>query len=189
MSRLLTTILITVVFLFANTALMANDSPKKARQIGDNVPDFEVRTLKGRKTTLAALRSDSNSSGITVLTFWCSFCGSCRMVDQPLSDLAEKYSGRVGIWALDSSAGERSRTISRTLKEKNLKLPVLIDAQGELADLFGARMTTTTVILDADNVVRYWGQFQRGDQPLAEQAIEALLSGKKPALDHTQERG
>ena len=82
------------------------------RHTGDKVPNFKVRTLDGRKTTLRAIQSDenSNSSGVTVLTFWCSFCGSCRMVDQPLSDLSQKYKGKVAVMALDSSAGEEART-------------------------------------------------------------------------------
>lgn len=186
-----TTFIIGTVFLLAGTASPGNEVDLKVHHIGDTVPNFEVRTLKGRKTSLKAIQSDqkNNSSGITVLTFWCSFCGSCRKVDQPLSDLSEKYKGKVAILALDSSAGEEARTISKVLKEKKLEMPVLIDAKGNLADLFGAKMTTTTVVIDANNVVRYWGQFQQSDDALAEQAIEAVLAGKKPVQDNTRERG
>ncbi len=186
-----TAFIIGTVFLLAGTASPGNEVDLKVHHIGDTVPNFEVRTLKGRKTSLKAIQSDqkNNSSGITVLTFWCSFCGSCRKVDQPLSDLSEKYKGKVAILALDSSAGEEARTISKVLKEKKLQMPVLIDAKGNLADLFGAKMTTTTVVIDANNVVRYWGQFQQSDDALAEQAIEAVLAGKKPVQDNTRERG
>ena len=55
--------------------------------------------------------------------------------------------------------------------------------------IYSAKMTTTTVIIDANNVVRYWEQFQQGDYALAEEAIEAVLAGKKPPHDHTRERG
>ncbi|MBA61445.1 MAG: hypothetical protein CMJ76_03680 [Planctomycetaceae bacterium] len=186
-----TAFIIGTVLLLAGTASPGNEVDLKVHHIGDTVPNFEVRTLKGRKTSLKAIQSDqkNNSSGITVLTFWCSFCGSCRKVDQPLSDLSEKYKGKVAILALDSSAGEEARTISKVLKEKKLQMPVLIDAKGNLADLFGAKMTTTTVVIDANNVVRYWGQFQQSDDALAEQAIEAVLAGKKPVQDNTRERG
>ena len=50
-------------------------------------------------------------------------------------------------------------------------------------------MTTTSVVIDANNVVRYWGQFQQGDKALAEEAIEAVLAGKNPRQEHTRERG
>jgi thiol-disulfide isomerase/thioredoxin len=170
---------------------LAKEADVKAHSVGDKVPNFEVRTLKGRRTTLKDIQSDrrNNTSGVTVLTFWCSFCGSCRMVDKPLSELSQKYEGKVAILALDASAGEQARTISKVLKEKNLKMPVLIDSAGDLADLFGAKMTTTTVVIDANNVVQYWGQFQQGDNALAAEAIEAVLAGKKPLQEHTRERG
>ena len=181
----------TCCLLWLGLNLNATDKKVNPHHLGDKVPDFEVSTLRGKKTSLKSIQADpkTNSSGVTVLTFWCSFCGSCRQVDQPLSELAEKYEGKVAVYALDSSAGEESRTISKVLKEKRLKMPVLIDAEGKVADLFGAKMTTTTVVIDANNVIRYWGQFQHGDQALAEQAIDAVLAGKKPPHDHTRERG
>ena len=191
MWKRLTSAMAGAALLIAIMYTLAKDTDIKSHHVGDQVPNFEVRTLKGRKTTLQTIQSDkkSNSSGVTVLTFWCSFCGSCRMVDKPLSELAQKYEGKVAVLALDSSIGEDAKTISKVLTEKKLEMPVLLDAKGRLADLFGAKMTTTTVIIDANNVVRYWGQFQQGDYALAEEAIEAVLAGKKPPHDHTRERG
>ena len=75
------------------------------------------------------------------------------------------------------------------IKEKSLEMPVLVDAMGKLADLFGAKMTTTTIVIDSNSIIRYWGQFKHGDHALAEQAIEAVLAGKAPPHDHTKERG
>jgi thiol-disulfide isomerase/thioredoxin len=191
MFRVITGCLLSCGLLLTGMTSLGNNADVKAYHVGDKVPDFEVRTLKGKKTSLRALQSNekTNSSGVTVLTFWCSFCGSCRQVDKPLSELSQRFDGQVAILALDSSAGEQAKTISKVLREKQLRMPVLLDGKGHLADLFGARMTTTTVIIDADNVIRYWGQFQHGEIPLAEQAIEAVLAGRKPPRDHTRERG
>ncbi len=193
MFRTLSTFLAIGSLLLLGVSSPADDTQtnKTAHHSGDKVPNFKVKTLDGRKTTLRAIQSDedSNSSGVTVLTFWCSFCGSCRMVDQPLSDLSQKYKGKVAVLALDSSAGEEARTISKVLEEKSLEMPVLVDAMGKLADLFGAKMTTTTIVIDSNSIIRYWGQFKHGDHALAEQAIEAVLAGKAPPHDHTKERG
>ena len=191
MLKTITSVIACITIFMISLMSLAKEADVKAHSVGDKVPNFEVRTLKGRKTTLKDIQSDrrNNTSGVTVLTFWCSFCGSCRMVDKPLSELSRKYEGKVAILALDASAGEQARTISKVLKEKNLKMPVLIDSAGDLADLFGAKMTTTTVVIDANNVVQYWGQFQQGDNALAAEAIEAVLAGKKPLQEHTRERG
>ena len=191
MLKIFTTFMTCTVILFSGVASLGTAGELKTYHLGDTIPNFKIRTLQGRKTSLQAIQADekNNSSGITVLTFWCSFCGSCRRGDKPLSDLSKKYKGKVAIFALDSSAGEEARTISNVLKEKKLEMPVLIDAKGDLADLFGVKMTTTTIVIDANNVIRYWGQFQQGDSALAKEAIEAVLAGKQPPQAHTQERG
>ena len=191
MLKTITSVIACITIFMISLMSLAKEADVKAHSVGDKVPNFEVRTLKGRRTTLKDIQSDrrNNTSGVTVLTFWCSFCGSCRMVDKPLSELSQKYEGKVAILALDASAGEQARTISKVLKEKNLKMPVLIDSAGDLADLFGAKMTTTTVVIDANNVVQYWGQFPQGDNALAAEAIEAVLAGKKPLQEQTRVRG
>ena len=75
------------------------------------------------------------------------------------------------------------------VKEKKLTMPVMMDAKGRVADLFGAKMTTTTVIIDAQGKLRYFGQFMQGQTNLVEDAIQAVLVGDKPPQNKTVERG
>jgi len=66
---------------------------------------------------------------------------------------------------------------------------VMMDTTGRVADLFGAKMTTTTVIIDAQGKLRYFGQFKQGQTNLVEDAIQAILAGNKPSHNKTAERG
>ena len=131
--------------------------------IGEKVPDFSfVNTKDGKTYKLSDLQKDrtSNSSGVVVLNFWCSFCGSCRHVEQSLNKLASTYKGRVAVVALDASAGETIEGIRAFKQEKKLTLPVVFDPTGHTADLLGTKVTTTTVVIDAKGVLRYRGQFR-----------------------------
>jgi peroxiredoxin len=92
------------------------------------------------------------------LTFWCSFCPSCRQVEQDLNALAEKYQGRAVVAALDASAEETAAQCRKVAEEKGLTLPILLDGGGRSADLFGTRTTTTTVVIDQDGALRYCGR-------------------------------
>ena len=168
--------------------VQAKDQPLA---VGQATPDFAMKTVTGKTVKLRELASDkqNNSSGITVLTFWCSFCGSCRHVEYPLSRLATKYRGQVAIMAVDSSVGESGSDVAAFLKEKKLTMPVMMDTKGRVADLFGAKMTTTTVIIDAQGKLRYFGQFKQGQTNLVEDAIQAVLAGNKPSHNKTVERG
>ena len=166
----------------------AKDAPLA---VGQTAPDFSMKTVQGKTIKLSQLAADKkqNSSGITVLTFWCSFCGSCRRVERPLSELAQKYRGKVAIMAIDSSVGESGKEVTAFLKEHRLTMSVMMDPQGHVADLFGAKMTTTTVVIDAKGTLRYFGQFKQGDMKLAEEAIQSVLAGQKPRHSKTTERG
>ena len=171
-----------------NHSTQAKDGPLS---VGQRIPDFSMKTLQGKTIKLSQLAADKkqNSSGITVLTFWCSFCGSCRRVERPLSELAQKYRGKVAIMAIDSSVGENGKEVAAFLKEHRLTMPVMMDPRGHVADLFGAKMTTTTVVIDAQGTLQYFGQFKQGDMKLAEEAVQSVLTGQKPRHSKTTERG
>lgn len=147
--------------------------------IGDKVPDFTV-TIGGKAWKLSELRRNKEMTvdGTLVLTFWCSFCHSCRDVEHPLDALAQRYKGKVGVIALDASAGETTEGVAKFAREVALSLPIALDSKGATADIFGVRATTTAVVIDKTGVLRYRGQFRDRQHAFAENALQAVLAGK-----------
>jgi hypothetical protein len=87
------------------------------------------------------------------------------------------------VLALDANAGETPEIVSAFAKEKGLGLPIVLDPDGRAADLFGTEVTTTTVAIDGDGVLRYCGRFGGGDgHAYAEDALKAVLAGKEVAV-------
>ncbi len=164
--------------------------PANPISIGDKVPDFEV-TIDDKKWTLSQLRKNTKLSndGTIVLTFWCSFCHSCRDVDQSLNQLAEHYKGKVAVIALDASDGETTEEVAHFAKKKGLTLPIALNASGSAADIFGTKVTTTTVVIDQQGVLRYRGQFGSADHPFTRDALEAVLHGQTVKVAETKHRG
>jgi len=68
-------------------------------------------------------------------------------------------------------------------------VPVFLDAEGKAADLFGVRLTTTTVVIDKAGVLRYWGQFGGEDSLLAANALRQVFEGKDVAVKETNASG
>jgi thiol-disulfide isomerase/thioredoxin len=157
--------------------------------IGEVVPNFEV-SIDGKPQTLSQLRKnkDITEDGTLVMTFWCSFCHSCRDVEMDLNELAEKYAGTAGVIAIDASAGETTKGIAEFAKKKGLTLPIAI-TNGAVADLFGIRVTTTTVVIDSKGVLRYCGQFADQQHSYAADALAAVLSDSDVAVPETAHRG
>lgn len=153
--------------------------------IGDKVPDFEVM-IDGKKLNLSELRHDD---GVIALTFWCSFCHSCRHVEKYLDQLAGKFKGRATVIALDASAGETREQVGEVAKKNGLSLPIALDSSGKSADIFGTRVTTTTVIIDQQCVLRYRGQFGDSQHPFAEDALNAILAGSELKVSETRQKG
>jgi peroxiredoxin len=156
--------------------------------IGDPVPDFTVRDLEGKTYRLSDLRKQTKS-GVVSLTFWCSFCHSCRHVEERLDQFAGEQKGRAMVAAIDASAGETATEVTAFARKKGLSLPILMDAHGKAADLFGVKVTTTTVVIDGRGILRYRGRLLEGEQFLAGDALKAVLAGEPVAPKETPQRG
>ena len=127
--------------------------------------------------------------GTLVLTFWCSFCHSCRHVEHHLDELAKQYNGQAGVLALDASVGETAEGVAEFAQERGLTLPIALNSMGVAADIFGVRVTTTTVVIDSNGVLRYCGQFGDREHNFAEDALKAVLAGEEVSVKETRHKG
>lgn len=177
----------------ANAATKPADAAEAVEKIalGERVPDFTVTDLDGKSWKFSELhgKAGMKKRGPVVLTFWCSFCHSCRHVEQHLDELAKKYKGRAAVIALDASANDTAEAAAEVAEEKGLTLPVVLEPKGNTADLFDTKVTTTTVVIDRDGVLRYCGRFGDGKQAFAEDALKAVLDGKDVRVASTPHRG
>ena len=158
--------------------------------IGEVVPDFEV-TLDGKVWKLSELRANKEltADGTLALTFWCSFCHSCRDVEMDLDKLAGELKGKAGVIAIDASAGETAEEIAEFKTTKGLTLPIAVNADASVADLFGIKVTTTTVVIDREGVLRYCGQFADRDHTYATDALAAVMADTDVAVPESAHRG
>lgn len=162
----------------------------KGVAVGDKVPDFEV-TIAGKKWKFSELQKNAamTEDGTFVLTFWCSFCHSCRHVEHSLDALAKQYQGKAGVIALDASAGETTEGVAEFAKQRDLTLPIALDASGAAADILGTRVTTTTVVIDKLGVLRYRGRFGDEQHAFAHDALRAVLAGEDVPVQETRQKG
>jgi len=158
--------------------------------VGDKVPEFEV-TIDGKTFKLSELQKNSalTENGTLVLTFWCSFCHSCRHVEKDLDKLAKQYHGQVGVIALDASAGETAEAVAEFAAKHGLTVPIALNASGTAADIFGTGRTTTTIVIDSEGVLRYCGQFGDNRHAYAADALEAVLAGEEVRVKKTRHKG
>lgn len=87
--------------------------------VGDTVPDFAVLDLQGKSHRLSDLRKQTKS-GVVSLTFWCSFCHSCRHVEARLDRFAREYQEQAVVAAIDASAGETVARVTAFAQKRGL---------------------------------------------------------------------
>ncbi|HUE69910.1 MAG TPA: TlpA disulfide reductase family protein [Pirellulaceae bacterium] len=179
----------TTLFLIV-ACLAAEPAANQPLDVGGDAAAVTAADLAGKPQSLADLQRGPGGKRLpVVLTFWCSFCHSCRHMEKDLDKLAADYRGKANVYALDSSAGETAEMVQEAAKKAGLKLPILLDADGQVADLFGATKTTTTVVLDSEGRVAYVGRFADGEQKYAQQALAAVLAGTAVKTAHTTPKG
>lgn len=113
---------------------------------GFSAPDFTLRTLDGRDWSPALARGAP-----LVLDFWASWCPPCRKELPILDAFAAELGSRGRVVAVD--VAEDPQTVQAFVRETGLALPILLDRQGAVRELYGVRALPTTVFLDARGVV------------------------------------
>ena len=130
----------------AVSAFASDVQPWSARK---PAPPLEATDLNGRAWSLPALKGRA-----VVLNFWASWCEPCRAEMPTLQQLADFYGDdRLVVLAVNfkEAPGPAGRFATRT----GLKLPVLLDREGEIARRWEVKIFPTTVLVGADGRPRW----------------------------------
>ena len=159
-------------------------------QLNQTAPDFELPDLEGNLHRLRDYRGK-----IVIVNFWSCECPHSERTDHSTIACLVQWGRDV---ALLSIAANRSESIHSVVEAVNARrLPrVLIDAEHVVADLYEAVATPHVFVVDRDGILRYRGAVDdvRFRQPKAtrfflEEAVEALLDRRLPALEETPAYG
>jgi cytochrome c biogenesis protein CcmG, thiol:disulfide interchange protein DsbE len=115
--------------------------------VGAPAPTFALPTLAGEDLALADLRGQP-----VVLTFWASWCTTCKADVPKLHRLVDEWGPRgvavVGVVIDDALSAARA-----VEEETGLLFPSVFDADGAVRDAYGVLGTPETFLVDADGRV------------------------------------
>lgn len=190
-------VLVVVASLFINAHL----SLAPGLSVGDYAPDFSLKNIDGKMVSLSSYK---DAKGVIVV-FTCNTCPYANGYEQRIIDLNNKYASKgfpmIAINPNDVSQQpeDSMEAMQKRAKEKNYTFPYVRDDSQEIAKRFGASKTPHTYILSNNNgkfKVEFIGAID--DNPrdaegvnvrYAEDAIDALLSGKSPAVKEARAIG
>jgi peroxiredoxin len=173
--------------------LLAGGSPSAARSdddtpfanLGKAISQLDLKDTAGKTWTLADLKDKK----AVVVVFLGTQCPINNAYLPRLAELHKTYAAKgVQFLAINANKQDTPEKIAAHVKEFSIPFPVLRDNHYQATDLFGARRTPETFVLDAKLQIRYHGRiddqfgvgYQRAEPNRQDLilALDEVLAGK-----------
>ena len=110
--------------------------------------DFTLDDVSGQRIKLSDLRGHP-----VVINFWATWCPPCRQELPALQSAYQRFRDK-GVVLLGVDLKENAETIQNFTTQFGLTYPLLLDRDGAVSERYQVRGIPTTVIVNADGVVR-----------------------------------
>jgi peroxiredoxin len=182
---LLSVLILGVPFVFSENSISAN----REFRVGEAVRPFELTDTQGK-----LFQFPLKEPQIIVLHFWSMECPYVARYEQRLRKIIEDYQSRgVLVVGIDSNITESLEDMRKTIEARQLPYRVLVDANHELANRFGAISTPHVFIIDQFGELVYegaiddqgWEEKNKVSENYVRDALNAILEEKSPPHFHT----
>ena len=135
----------------AETGATASAQPAAETQgrglSGETAPKFTLKNLAGEDVAVEAKGKPY------VINFWATWCPPCQAEIPDIAAFYAAHKDQVDFYAVNLQ--EEAAPVQKFLSDRGVELPVLLDAKGEAATLYGVRAIPTTVVVNAEGKVVY----------------------------------
>lgn len=188
-------------FSFSNHAQAESASKEVKAVVGEEAPAFKLNDLQGNEIDIASFAKEGK---IVVLEWWnpgCPFVVKHHKHATTMVDLATKYADEVQ-WVKINSTNKDHKDYGldkKFVQDWNLsESMILMDTDGTVGKMYGARTTPHIYIIDAEGKLRYNGAIDndRGVMPKKEgvtnyvdQALQQIIAGETVVRAETRPYG
>lgn len=150
------------------------------QRIGGRLEDVSLTSAAGDSENLS--RRMTSKRGAVVL-FWSGVCSHCTRYDDYLNAFDERHP-ELAFVAIASRRSETAEIIHKSIAERRLRFPILLDLDGYIADKWYTQQTPRAFLMDAKRTLLYRGaidNYKYPDNPdyapYLESAIQQFLAG------------
>lgn len=149
----------------------SSDDLVKMHLVGASAPAFRnVTVLTGAPSSVEALKGK-----VTLIDFWASWCGPCRLIAPRLGTLKDRL-GAQGFTVVGVTTDDPT-TAAAFAEKHQMRYPSVVDNDGDTSRAYGIVGLPTMVLVDKKGIVRdvFVGFDPTGDARM-EAMIKKLLS-------------
>ena len=183
-------------------AMIAAGAAAPKAEVGKPAPDFTLVDMDGKEHSL----SSYTAQGKVVVLEWfnheCPFVKKHYNSDKDtMNALIKAWEGQPVVWLRVNSADPASpvgkaENVREAISDWNIATPMLVDADGKVGKMYGAKRTPEMYVISADGVLVYHGAIDNdrtargpGDLNYVEQAVTATIAGEPVTTPTTQAYG
>jgi len=151
-----------VIFLLAFGSL-CSAAPDTGIIVGKTMPSFTLNALDGHGVLVAP------SDKITIINFWATWCPPCREEMPELNTFFAQYSDKVTFYGINLR--EKSDFINDFMYKSGYSMPILLDSNGDISNLFQIKFIPTTIVVDPNGVIIF-----RKSGPVTKTELETIIN-------------
>lgn len=169
--------------------------------IGAKVPEVSARLKSVTTAGEVSLTKVAGPKG-TLVVFTCNGCPYAKAWEDRIVELSNSYAQKgVGVLLVNSnnpgvSKGDTEDLTRERAKQKGIKVPYAVDPESQYARAFGANKTPEAFLFDKAGTLVYHGAIDDNHEEPAkvakrylQDALDAVVTGKKPALTESKSLG
>jgi thiol-disulfide isomerase/thioredoxin len=120
---------------------------------------------------------------VIMLDFWATWCGPCLMAMPEVKEVADKYKDS-GLKFFAVNVGEDSDSVKEFLAKYRLDIPVVMDFEGEIQNLYHGDGLPYSILIGKDGRVQMVHRgYRKGFGAELSEEVAALLEGKNLVAD------
>jgi peroxiredoxin len=153
-------------------------------------PEFELPDLQGKLHKLSDYRGQ-----IVIVNFWSAECPHSERADRSTMACLVQWGADVELLSIAANRSEPTQMLVDAANTRRLPR-VLVDAEHVVADLYEAQTTPHVFVVDREGILRYRGAVddvtfrqRKTTRFYLEEAVEALLGSRAPAIQETPAYG
>ncbi|HUN81125.1 MAG TPA: redoxin domain-containing protein [Phycisphaerae bacterium] len=173
-------------------------APANAK-IGEPAPNFTLKDSEGNEHRLS-----DYAGKVVVLTWFNSDCPFVKLHYEKQTTVVDLYnsykSKNVAVLAINSTNPKNPSYGKDSAAKKNWKIdfPILVDSDGKVGRMYGAKTTPHCFVIDKNGILAYAGAMDNdpknektgsAKENYVREAVDSLLAGKKVATTETKPYG